>query len=69
MRWAVVALLWGLASGAALFITQGRAAASEDEYAVLLERLRKESPGEYAKVVELAKTDRLAVVLSRITRP
>src|SRR5262245_62359727 len=54
MRLVVAALLFGLAM-APFCIAHLRAAPNEDEFAVLLERLRKESPGECDKVVELAK--------------
>src|SRR5262245_39023691 len=39
-----------------------RAAPGEDEFVELLERLRKDNPGEHDKVVALAKTDRSAAI-------
>jgi len=52
------ASLFGLAVAAPFLLAQDLGSPGEDEFAVLLERLREESPGEYEKVVEVAKTDR-----------
>lgn len=55
----VLAFVWfGLAFGAPYLVAQDRKSPGEDDFAVLLERLRKENPGEADKVVELAKNDR-----------
>src|SRR5262245_61576233 len=62
MRRVMAALVFGLAMAAPLCVMQTRGAANEDEFAMLLERLRQQSPGEYNKVVELAKTDRPAAL-------
>lgn len=57
MRLVLATLLFVLALSPA-FLSHARGASREDEFAVVLERLRKENPGEYEKVVELTKTDR-----------
>src|SRR5262245_45752856 len=57
----LLALLFGLAL-APLFLAPVHGSGDEDEYRVLLERLRKESPGEHGKVVELAKKDPAAAL-------
>jgi hypothetical protein len=62
MRLVIAPLVFGLAMAAPVCIAQARGAPNEDEFAALLERLRKESAGEYDKVVELAKTDRTAAL-------
>jgi hypothetical protein len=62
MRVVLATLLFGLAVAAPFLVAQARGAPNEDEFAVLLERLRKQNTGEYDKVVELAKTDRPAAV-------
>src|SRR5262245_51375075 len=62
MRRLCAALLLSLAVSVPLLVAPARGAPGEDEFAGLLERLRKENPGEYAKVVELAKTDRPAAL-------
>src|SRR5262245_36861666 len=57
MRLAIATLLFGLGMAAPFHVAQAGGSPSEDEFAVLLERLRKESPDEYDKVVKLAKTE------------
>jgi hypothetical protein len=62
MRLLIATWWFGLALAAPVLVARAHESPSEDEFAVLLERLRKESPGEYEKVVELSRTDRPAAV-------
>jgi len=62
MRAVTAALLFGLIMVPTFFVAHTRGAPSEDEFTVLLERLRKDNPGEHDKVVELAKTDRASAL-------
>jgi hypothetical protein len=58
----VATLLLVLALAGPFLVAQARGSQGDDEFALLLERLRNENGGEYAKVVELAKTDRPAAM-------
>src|SRR5262245_34313507 len=62
MRRLVATLLLVLALAGPFLVAQARGSQGDDEFALLLERLRNENRGEYAKVVELAKTDRPAAM-------
>jgi hypothetical protein len=62
MRLVILAMLFGLASAAPFPVAPARGSPGDDEFAVLLERLRKENPGEADKVVQLAKEDRASAM-------
>jgi len=63
MRQFFAPLLFALLVAAPGSVVVGQGSPGADEFAVLLERLRKEDPGVYDKVVELAKTDRPAATI------
>jgi hypothetical protein len=62
MRLFTAILLFSLAISSPVLVAPVRGAPGDDEFAELLERLRKDNPGEHDKVLELAKTDRPAAL-------
>src|SRR5262245_61004701 len=62
MRLISIAFFFGTVVAVPDLVIQVRGSSLGAEFAELLERLRKESAGEYDKVVELAKTDRVAAL-------